>query len=431
MGKLIFKVMTIRGVKEYFEEDLKFFYFIEKEARNILWRLGYEEFNPPILSEASTFTQTLGQASDIVVNKEMFYIADTEEKIVLRPEFTASVAKAYVQFGFEIKKPLWKLFYVGPCFRKERPQKGRLREFYQLGIEILGDTNIMFTYELLLVMKLLFSTLGIKDYQLNINSIGCFEKCRGRYIQYLKENVLDKINEVCQLCKTRIEKNPLRILDCKNQKCQEFFTSKLKPINQFLCLDCNKDKETLFELLQQNNIPYLDSPFLVRGFDYYTGIVFEYTHKNLGAQSAFCSGGRYDNLLKNFGAKNAKGAVGCALGIERTILILKQLNLNPNIKEDYSKKVYLAFTSFQLSKKYAYLLEKLLLSNFYVFSDYSKPSLKAHLKRAESLGVDTVIIIGESEDESKLISIKDFKTGQQIQVPQEKLIEYLNTNIPK
>lgn len=417
--------MGVRGVKEYFSEELKYFNFIEKEARQILNQLGFEEFKPPILEEESTFIKGSGESSDIIINKEMFYVDDYDSKIVLRPEFTPKVARTYIEHGFSKKSPLWKLFYIGPCFRKERPQKGRFREFWQLGIETLGDKNIMYSFEIFLALKLILSRLGIKNYNLNINSIGCFEKCRKDYLDYLKKELEKRLDKICLICKTRFIRNPLRILDCKNPSCKELLKSELKNISSFLCDNCKKDKEIIYELLSKNSIGFKEEPFLVRGFDYYTGIVFEYTHDKLGAQDAFCGGGKYDNLLKEFGEENTKGGVGCALGIERMILILQEekIKLDDNEKKP---KIYLAFTDGKLISKYSYLLEQLVNSGYTVFSDYSKPSLKAHFKKAASANSRYVIIICENENSKGIFSIKDLKTGEQEEVKQSEIINYFN-----
>lgn len=419
--------MAVRGVKEYFSEELRYFNLIEKEARQILTQMGFEEFKPPVLEEENTFVKGSGESSDIIVNKEMFYVDDYESRIVLRPEFTPKVARTYIEEGFSKKSPLWKLFYIGPCFRKERPQKGRFREFWQLGIETLGDKNIMYSFEIFLALKLILSKLGIKNYNLNISSIGCFEKCRNDYLNYLRKELEVRLDKMCPVCKTRFVRNPLRILDCKNPPCKELLKNELKNIASFLCDDCKKDKEITFELLSKNSISFKEEPFLVRGFDYYTGIVFEYTHNKLGAQDAFCGGGRYDNLLQKFGEKNAEGGVGCALGIERIILILQEEEIKLDSSEK-KPKIYIAFTDDKFISKYSYLLEQLINKGFNVFSDYSKPSLKSHLKRSEGVGSDHVIIIGDIEDSKGVFSIKNLKTGKQEEVKQVELINYLTRN---
>lgn len=416
--------MGVSGVKEYFNEELRYFNFIEKEARQVLTQLNFEEFRPPILEEETTFYRSLGEGSDIVVNKEMFYVDDREDKIVLRPEFTAQVAKTYVKHGFAKKAPLWKLFYIGPCFRKERPQKGRFREFYQLGIEILGNKNLLYSFEIFLALKLIFTRLGIKNYILNINSIGCFNKCRQQYLDYLTTEIKTRLDRVCDICQKRFLKNPLRILDCKNPQCRELLKTQLKDISFFLCDECRKDKEILFDLLSKNGIEFKESPFLVRGFDYYTGIVFEYTSEKLGAQNAFCSGGRYDNLLKEFGEEGVEGGVGCALGMERTILLLQEEGIVPVTSKNI--KIYIAFDDSLLIHKYINLVEKLITNGFSVFSDYSKPSLKAHFKKAEGVNADYVIIIGEKEDKNNIFGVKNLKTSIQEEVNQSEIIEYFN-----
>ncbi len=417
--------MGVKGVKEYFQDDLTYFHMIENSCIQILSQLGYEEFKPPILEYENTFNRGLGKGSDIIVNKEMFYLADEEKKIVLRPEFTPLVAKTYVEKGFAKNNPVWKLFYIGPCFRKERPQKGRLREFHQAGIEIIGDKNILYTLELFLALKLIFSKLGIENYTLNINSLGCPQNCRKKYLEYLKKELENKLINLCDVCKTRFKKNPLRILDCKVSICKDFIRQQLKPISTFLCQECENVKAELFDLLKKNNIFYIENEYLVRGFDYYTGIVFEYTHPSLGGQDAFCGGGRYDNLLHEFSEDQPEGAVGCGLGIERTILILKQANLPTATKS--KKKVYIAFTNIELMKKNFYLTEKLLNNGFEVFSDYSKPSLKAHLKKAESIKADYTIILGDEEIKDNKILCKRMSDSHQIKCNLEEVVKYLNT----
>lgn len=416
--------MGVKGVKEYFEKDLRYFYFIEDNIREVVGKLGYEEFRPSILAEESTFYRGMGEGSDIVVNKEMFYISDEEKKIVLRPEFTPLVAKTYVERGFAKTNPLWKLFYIGPCFRRERPQKGRLREFHQAGIEIVGDKNIVFTFELLLALKIIFSKLCIDNYTLSINSLGCFKKCRGNYLDYLKKELANKISNLCGICQERLKRNPLRILDCKKPVCKELLRKEIKPIRDFLCHDCNKDKSTLFNLLKENGISYIENEYLVRGFDYYTGIVFEYTHPTLGSQDAFCGGGRYDNLLNMFGENQPEGAVGCGLGIERTILILQQLKVN--IERKSKPMVYIAFSDIELLKKNSELIEKLLNNDFCTFSDYSKSSLKAHLRRAENVGADYTIILLQEDKKEKIIC-RRMRDGYQVECTLTEVIRCLDT----
>ncbi len=337
--------------------------------------------------------------------------------LTLRPEGTAGAVRAYVENGEYNRLSIAKFFYSGPMFRAERPQKGRLRQFNQFGAETFGSNNPYYDFEVISMTDAIAKRLGIGNYDLLINSIGCPE-CRVNYILELKKYYKDNIDNLCEDCKKRLDRNPLRLLDCKNEKCVELKT-KAPVITSFICRSCKDHHSSLKDYLNGNNIRYIEDPLLVRGLDYYTKTTFEFVSKGLGGQNAFAAGGRYDNLVETFGGKPTP-AVGFAAGIERILLLLD----NNKIKQKHLD-IYLVYSGEAAFKKSLELMYKLRANNFSADMDPEFSGFKSQFKKADRENAGFTVIIGEDEVKNKNLTVKNMKSGNQEKIDEEKIIEYL------
>ncbi len=324
---------ALRGTKDILPEEVCLWQSIETSARNIFAIYGYKEIRTPIIEEASLFIRSIGDATDIV-QKEMYVFYDRSRRaIALRPEATASVVRAYIEDSLSHKEGLCKLYYIGPMFRSERPQKGRQRQFHQLGVEAIGSGDSLLDVEVILLAVSLLKALGINDFSLQINSLGC-EKDKLAMIEDYRKVLRPYLDSLCRECNTRYNKNILRVLDCKNPGCREIV--KGIKFKDSLCPACSGHFESVKKGLNQLGIAYTVDRKIVRGLDYYTKTVFEITQKELGAKDAICAGGRYNNLVKDMGGKDTP-AIGFAFGVERLALSLKGLGL-----EAFSQRIFIA-----------------------------------------------------------------------------------------
>jgi len=314
------KIRSIKGVKDILPGAVETWQYIEKESRALMGLYGFSEIKIPIFEFTELFTRSIGETTDIV-EKEMYTFADRDgKKITLRPEGTASVVRAYIEHHLHIANPLLKLYYVGPMFRHERPQAGRLRQFYQIGAEILGSQAPLVDVELLAMLDSLLKGFNLPPITLEINSVGC-EVCRPAYKKALLSFFKSSMGHLCPNCHRRINNNPLRILDCKTEGCREI-TQKAPSIHPFLCLSCEPHFKTVVEGLSLLDIAFTLNHRLVRGLDYYTKTAFEFTCASLGAQNAVAAGGRYDGLVDALGGPKTPGT-GFALGMERLVSLIK------------------------------------------------------------------------------------------------------------
>jgi histidyl-tRNA synthetase len=416
-------IQTPKGMHDLVKEEADFFLKLTEEIYEFSSFYGFEYIRTPIIENEKTFTLSLGATSD-VVNKEMFYVKTKKgsEKFVLRPEGTAPIIRAYIQNGmFSLPQPV-KLFYVAPMYRYEKPQAGRFREHYQWGIEILGSTDPISDAEIIQVFDRFFKRFKLKNYIFKINSLGC-EEDRKKYKKDLKKYYRTKLKKLCDDCRRRFKENPLRLLDCKNPKDQEYKTN-APVLTNYLCKSCEEHFEKVLEYLEELNINYELDNTIVRGFDYYSRTVFEIFFKDLNL--AVGGGGRYDSLSKVF-YKSMIGGVGGGLGLERFMDVLR----SNDIKLTYYKKpkVFVAQITDQ-AKFYALKIYDMLLSNnIQASQNFTKNTLSSQLEIANKLGVKYSIIIGHQELGSKSVILKDMETGIQEVVPEDKLIEELKKRL--
>lgn len=410
-----------RGTKDILPEEILNWKRIEEISRTIFRIYGYEEISTPIFEETSLFTRSIGEVTDIV-QKQMLNLEAKEPRLSLRPEATASVARAYIEHSFHKKQGLTKLFYIGPMFRSERPQKGRLREFHHIGVEAIGVTNPFLDAEAISLCAGLLKNIGVEDFLLKINSLGC-KQDKERLAKVLKELLEKKVNSLCVDCQNRFHKNIFRILDCKNQGCREI-VNKIDLKGKFLCADCQKYFNQVLGALKQLNIPFEVSNQLVRGLDYYTHTVFEISHSSLGSQDALGAGGRYNNLVKDLGGPDL-GAVGFALGFERVLMAAKS---KENIKNPLTE-VFIATLGEKAFEAGFNLLDKIRKSGVSSQIDFEAASLKSQMRQANNLKAKLVVLIGDEELKNNSVVLKDMVSGNQENISLENLIEVVKKRL--
>ncbi|WP_201352923.1 histidine--tRNA ligase [Hydrogenimonas urashimensis] len=394
-------IQALRGMKDIIAPENETFTHILKTAGDIAERYGYEYIETPLLEETALFKRSVGESSDIV-GKEMYQFIDKGgHDVCLRPEGTAGVVRMFIQNKLDKKGGIHRMYYHGPMFRYERPQKGRLREFHQFGCESFGEESVYEDFNIILMIKDIFDALGI-GYRIKINSLGCPE-CMPGYREHLVSHLHDISDGLCEDCLRRIDTNPIRVLDCKNENCQALLEN-APLITEKLCETCDADFSTLVRLLEAHNLPFELDPKLVRGLDYYTRTAFEFVSDEIGAQSAIAGGGRYNRLVEFLGGKPTP-AVGFALGIERILELVK-------LPRKGREGVYLGVMVPEAVDIIVDLAHKM-RQNEKVFAEYNKKSLKAHLKAADRLGVRKCAIIGEDELKTGEIWVKDLEKKEE------------------
>ncbi|ACL69965.1 histidine--tRNA ligase [Halothermothrix orenii] len=392
--------------------------YIEDTARRIFQMYNYKEIRTPIFEYTELFQRGIGETTDIV-EKEMYTFEDKGGRsITLRPEGTASVVRAFLEHKIYGQVQPTKYFYIGPMFRYERPQAGRFRQFHQLGVEAFGSNDPALDAEVIALGLDILKRLGLTDVEVFINSIGCPE-CRARYSDELKQYLESHQDRLCKDCKARLNKNPLRILDCKNEECSLVIKNAPK-ILDYLCDNCRVHFEDVQEYLDLLGIKYRVDPTLVRGLDYYTNTAFEIKFKELGAQDAIFGGGRYNGLTEEIGNKSIPG-IGFAVGIERLILALDKKGIKLPVND--SIDVYLVTIGERAKRaafNYTYLLRE---SGITAEIDYLGRSIKSQMKSADRTGASYTIIIGDSELDSGKATVKNMRTGEQVEIMLANLIE--------
>lgn len=409
-------IKRVKGFKDIFNEDIKMFQVAERSLKEVAKRFAYEEIITPVLEESELFKRSVGEGTDIV-NKEMYTFLDKGgREVTLRPEITASVARCYIENHFETRPLPLKFYYFGPCFRYEKPQKGRFREFYQFGIEALGDESPFLDGEVILVAYTIARELNLKGVEVKINSIGD-RNCRPLYRQNLLEAIKPHYDELCDDCKKRFYTNPLRILDCRNES--EDFKKNLPRMIDYLCEDCRAHFEKVLDYLEKANIPYEVDHTLVRGLDYYTRTVFEVVSKELGSQNALLGGGRYDYLIEQLGGRPTPG-IGFALGVERLIEILKAQEIHT--RDDIL--IYIIFDE----KILTYMIEvsqRLRAAGLTVFVDAKDGGFKNQLERSLKRNATFTVFLGENEANTNTIEIKNMQNKVQKNIKIDEVKSYL------
>lgn len=407
-----------RGTNDILPPESAKWNYIESKAKYIFDLYNYDEIRTPIFEYTELFQRGIGEATDIV-EKEMYTFEDKSGRsLTLRPEGTASVVRSFLENKIYGKAQPTKYFYIGPMFRYERPQAGRYRQFYQLGVEVFGSQDPMVDAEVIAVGMHYMDLLGLKDLQLYINSIGCPD-CRPQYLENLREYLNENREELCDDCKNRIDKNPLRVLDCKNDSCQEVIKNAPKIIDH-LCEECDVHFNSLQNNLNNIDINYEIDPTLVRGLDYYTKTAFEVKYEGLGAQDTIFGGGRYDKLAEEIGSKDIPG-IGFALGIERLLLTLDKQDIE--IPIDKSIDIYLT-TIGQKAKAASFeLLEKFRKKGIKAEIDYQDRSVGGQMKSADRMNATYTVIIGENELESGKATVRNMKSGEEQEIKLESIVE--------
>ena len=407
-----------RGTKDILPDTVGDWNYVEGEIRELCRRFGYSEIRTPIFEHTELFQRGIGEGTD-VVDKEMYTFTDRGERsITLRPENTASAVRAYIQNKLYAQSNLVKLFYIGSMFRYDRPQAGRMREFHQFGVEALGEANPAVDAEVILLAMNLLEGLGLKDLELSINSVGC-PKCRSKYRTMLQDFFRDKLEDLCEDCRSRFERSPLRILDCKKDSDKPYMADAPK-ITDCLCEECAEHFAKLKELLTSAGISFTHDPRLVRGLDYYTKTAFEIKYPPLGAQSAVAGGGRYDGLIEEMGG-NPTPAVGFATGLERLLLALESQNLLP--EKNRSVDAYVVALGETAQAEGFKLLNSLRQQGLSAAMDFAGRSMKAQMKQANKLGAKYSVILGEDEISEGVVMLRSMEDSSQAKVPMNQVAE--------
>ncbi|MCI7186813.1 MAG: histidine--tRNA ligase [Fusobacterium mortiferum] len=409
-------IKAARGTKDIFGEDAVKYTYISKTAQEIFESYGYTFIKTPIFEETDLFKRGIGEGTD-VVEKEMYTFKDRGDRsLTLRPENTASVVRSYLENAIYGKEDVTKYYYNGSMFRYERPQAGRQREFNQIGVEVLGESSPILDAEVIAMSYSLLEKLGITDLEVHINSVGT-NASRTKYREMLLNFLEPMKEELCEDCRMRMEKNPLRVLDCKVDKCKEL-TKDAPSIIDSLNEEERAHYETVKKYLDIFGVKYVEDSRLVRGLDYYSSTVYEIVTNKLGAQGTVLGGGRYDNLLKQLGDKDIP-AVGFAAGVERMMMLL----------EDYPKNnpdVYVAWLG-ENTQEFGLKIAKILRDNgIKTFVDFNSKGMKSHMKKADKLVVKYCIIVGEDEMNKDVVVLKDFSARTQEEMSLEKAIEIIN-----
>ena len=405
-------IQKIKGTMDILPSETPLWRYIEGVMREEAEKYGYGEIRTPTFENTELFVRGVGDTTD-VVQKEMYTFADREENrsISLRPEGTASVARAIIENG-KCSDPMpLKYYYIISCFRHEKPQAGRSREFYQFGTEMFGSHSPAADATAIATANSVIRRLGLKNVRLHVNSIGCKE-CRPSYRAALVNYFSEHKDTLCDTCKTRLDKNPLRLLDCKNPDCAALAEGAPKTVDH-LCEKCEKDFAMLKSALEAMRIDYVVDSHIVRGLDYYTGTVFEFIAEGIGAQSTVCGGGRYDGLVESLGGPALPG-IGFGMGITRIILAMREAGLD-NISAD-RPRVYVAALGERAMIKALEITERLRTGGVYAECDVVGRSLKAQMKYANKLGAEYTLIIGDSEIDAGRAQLRNMTSGEQTEV---------------
>ncbi len=409
-----------RGTHDITPTEVKNWRKVEAAARTICELYHYGEIRTPIFEHTELFLRGIGETTD-VVQKEMYTFTDRGGRsITLRPENTAAVVRSYLEQKLYADSQAAKLFYIGPMFRYDRPQAGRLRQFHQFGIEAIGPAGPSVDAEIITLAVRFFESLGLKELNLLINSVGC-PKCRPPYRLVLQEFLRDKKEDLCENCQSRFDRNPMRILDCKEAKCNQLSAGAPQMVD-CLCDECAEHFAGLRQFLDAAGITYAINPRLVRGLDYYTKTAFEIQYSLLGAQSAVCGGGRYDGLIEECGGPSTPG-IGFAIGLERVLLAMEKQNLLDPVEDTISVGVVpigqeAVLPAFSLLNR----LRQLGVSSD---MDHSGRSLKSQMKQANRAQAKYVAMIGEDEVRNHQVTLKNMSTGEQMLLSVDEVINQL------
>ena len=415
------EIKAIRGFNDILPDEIGKWQFVEKTAREVFEGFGFSEIRIPVLEKTELFSRGIGEATDIV-EKEMYTFTDRGgSSLTLRPEATASMARAYLEHQLYTFDPVAKLYCIGPMFRYERPQKGRYRQFYQIDAEVFGVENPMVDAEVIVMLIHFLKKVGLEKLELQINSLGC-QACRPRYREELKEFLKRKSFQLCEDCQRRLQTNPLRIFDCKVETCQEAIANAPK-VTDFICPECQGHFNQVKKYLEMVELPYILNPRMVRGLDYYTRTAFEVVSYQLGSQNAVTGGGRYDNLFQEIGGLDVPG-IGFAIGMERLVSLL------PKDKEFFQfPHLFVAALGEETIKEAYRIINQLHLQGIRVELDYEGKSLKSQMRRADKLKAEYVLILGEDEMKRGKAALRNMGSKVQEEIALKDIVNTLKEKI--
>lgn len=402
---------AIKGTKDVLPKDVHKNQYIEATALDIASKFGYKEIRTPVFEHTELFQRGVGDTTD-VVQKEMYTFDDKGGRsITLRPEGTAGAVRSYLENGLCNEALPQKVCYLISCYRYEKPQAGRLREFHQFGVECFGSASPLADAEIIALAKSLFDTLGVKDLSLEINSIGC-PTCRAEYHKALKEYFSSRKDELCDTCKSRLDRNPMRILDCKSPICHEIAEGAPVVID-YLCDECKEHFENVQKYLKAQNIEYTINPQIVRGLDYYTKTVFEFVSNSIGAQGTVCGGGRYDGLVEELGGQHTP-SLGFAMGIERLMLLMEAQGCE--FPEAEKPDLFIVALGEKATLKAVEIAKDMREEGFSALLDLNQRSVRAQMKYADKLGAKFNVVIGDNEVAAKTAKLKNMQTGEETEI---------------
>lgn len=402
---------AIKGTKDVLPKDVHKNQYIEATALDIASKFGYKEIRTPVFEHTELFQRGVGDTTD-VVQKEMYTFDDKGGRsITLRPEGTAGAVRSYLENGLCNEALPQKVCYLISCYRYEKPQAGRLREFHQFGVECFGSASPLADAEIIALAKSLFDTLGVKDLSLEINSIGC-PTCRAEYHKALKEYFSSRKDELCNTCKSRLDRNPMRILDCKSPICHEIAEGAPVVID-YLCDECKEHFENVQKYLKAQNIEYTINPQIVRGLDYYTKTVFEFVSNAIGAQGTVCGGGRYDGLVEELGGQHTP-SLGFAMGIERLMLLMEAQGCE--FPEAEKPDLFIVALGEKATLKAVEIAKDMREEGFSALLDLNQRSVRAQMKYADKLGAKFNVVIGDNEVAAKTAKLKNMQTGEETEI---------------
>ena len=441
MAKIKKLIQVPKGTFDILPDDQKYWEKVRSTIKKVSRSYGFERIDTPIFEYSDLFMASVGEATDVVEKQMYSFKSKGGDMLSLRPEGTAGVARAYIENGMpNLPQPV-KLYYIGPMFRYEQPQAGRFRQFRQAGVEIIGDIDPIYDAETINAFVVMCRELGLQNINVEMNTIGC-NKCRSDFRSQLLRYYKPRAAKLCRDCKRRIKESPLRLLDCKEEKCEQLKAHAPNLIDH-LCEECHSHFKSVLEYLDETEIPYSLNPHLVRGFDYYTKTVFEVfledehiadgeeggnekTHRR--SKMALGGGGRYDNLIRLLGGKDAP-AVGAALGLDRVIGAMKQQGVK--VPPLYKPDVFLVQLGALSKKKCLKLYEELRQAGIAVAESFGKDSIKTQLRAADRDGVSLSLILGQKEAIDGVIIVRDMASGAQETVPLEKVIKIIKDKLGK
>jgi histidyl-tRNA synthetase len=427
MSKL--KLQSLNGMHDILPDEQVYYKKVQKSVEGIAQYYGFKRIDTPILEQAEVFVKGTGVGTDIV-EKEMYtFRTKGGDLVALRPEFTPGIARSYIEHGmYNLPQPV-KLWTIGPCFRHERPQAGRYRQLLQFDIEALGDKSPSIDGQVIQMSYDILKDLGFKNISIEVNSIGDAE-CRPYFKKILTSYFRSRKSSLCSDCQRRLKENPLRILDCKEEKCQRVKAGAPQIIDH-LCEACHAHFKQVLEFLDELELPYALNPYLVRGLDYYTKTVFEIIEKseNGESQGSLVGGGRYDGLVKLLGGRDVP-ACGAAGGVNRIVNLMKTRELKPDKKQE-KPEIFLAQLGQSAKRKSLKLFEEFRAAKIPVAESFSKDSLKTQLKTADKMGIKWVLIFGQKEALEDFITLRDMDTGVQEEIKLDKVVEEMREKVNK